>query len=242
MKKIVFILLIAIILTSFISSKHTQTIYESDTLKIEQVTKNVFKHISYLETKDYGKVPCNGMIYFNENEAIIFDTPTNSEASVELIKWIGEKTIKAVIITHFHIDCLGGLDQFHSEKITSYANHLTIQLAKENNQALPKNGFNKRLDLKIGNEVVVAEHFGEGHTKDNIVGYIPSEKVMFGGCLVKALNYSKGNIEDANTTAWPKTIENIKQKLPNVETIIPGHGNNGGAELLEYTIRIFKEN
>jgi len=67
-----------IILISFCSCKtqyDKNNSYITDDLKIEQLTKNTFVHTSYLNTKSFGKVPCNGMIVIDNNEAIIYDTP-----------------------------------------------------------------------------------------------------------------------------------------------------------------------
>ncbi len=239
MKSLLQILLIIFILNGCKPNKHRYNNYKSETLKIEHISENVFKHISYLDTKSYGKYPCNGMIYINGNEAIVFDTPTNNKASSELIRWIGKKHIKAVVVTHFHIDCLGGLQEFHSSGIKSFATNKTIKLAKENNKILPKNGFDQTMVFHIGNEVVYAKFFGQGHTKDNIIGFIPKEKTLFGGCLIKHLNAPKGNLADANTEDWSKTIEKIKHEFPKIENVIPGHGKSGGIELLDYTINQF---
>jgi hypothetical protein len=38
----------------------------------------------------------------------------------------------------------------------------------------------------------LTKFFGEGHTKDNVVAYFLSEKILFGGCLLKELEASKG--------------------------------------------------
>jgi len=121
----------------FSTCKQSQQVYEnytSEVLKIEQVGDHIFQHTSYLKTRSLGIVPCNGMVYINKNEAIVFDTPVNDKASEELINWIGEKHIKAIVVTHFHIDCLGGLAKFHAKGIPSYATNQTIQLAKEKNK------------------------------------------------------------------------------------------------------------
>ena len=239
MKSILYILGIVVILNSCNSNTTTSNPYSSENLKIEKISENIFRHISYLNTNDFGKVSCNGMIYLNGNKAIVFDTPTNDEASAELINWIGEKDIEAVVITHFHADCLAGLKEFHSNGIKSYANNKTIELAKANNYILPQNGFDKKLEINIGNEIVLTKYFGQGHTIDNVIGYIPSEKAMFGGCLIKRLGAGKGNLEDANIVDWPITVAAIKKEFPEVEVIIPGHGKNGGKELLNYTIELF---
>jgi metallo-beta-lactamase class B len=241
MQQGIYLIVVIFIFTSCKTSKLELDNYESEIIKIEKINNNVFKHISYLETKDYGKVSCNGMIFVKNNEAIIYDTPTNNEASKALINWFEKTNIKAVIVTHFHIDCLGGLQVFHSNGIKSYSNKLTIELAKKDKQVLPENGFDNKLEINVGGTKVFAQFFGEGHTKDNIVGYIPTAKTLFGGCLIKALDASKGNLNDANTMEWSKSVSRIEKQMPKLEIIIPGHGKSGGIELLEYTIDLFDE-
>ena len=218
-------------------------VYKSDDLTINQIAENSFQHISFKQTNDFGNVPCNGLIVKNWNEAIVFDTPTNDKSSEKLIKWIRETLnckVNAIIPTHFHDDCLGGLKAFHENDIPSYAYFKTIELAKENNYVVPKNSFKDSLILKVGDENIIAKFFGEGHTKDNIVGYFPSENIMFGGCLIKELDASKGYLGDANLKDWSNTVENVKRSYPNVKIIVPGHGEYGNIKLLDYTINLFK--
>ncbi len=218
-------------------------VYQSEHLIITQISYNSFQHTSFLQTNDFGNVPCNGLIVRNNNEVIIFDTPTHDKSSEELIKWLEESQkvkINAIIPTHFHDDCLGGLKSFHEKNIRSYAHSKTIELAKENKYEIPKNSFENELTLKVGNEITIAKFFGEGHTKDNIVGYFPSEKVLFGGCLIKEIDATKGYLGDANVANWPETVEKIKKEYPKVKIVIPGHGEFGNQELLDYTIKLFK--
>ncbi len=221
----------------------SKRVYKSKKLIIKQISENTFQHISFLQTNDFGNVPCNGLIVRNNNETIIFDTPTNTSTSEELINWV-KKTlnckINAIIPTHFHNDCLAGLKAFEKYNIPSYANIETIKLAKENNLSFPENGFIDSLCLKVGNEIIITKFFGEGHTKDNIIGYFPSENVMFGGCLIKTLNATKGFLGDANTVEWSNTVEKVKKAYPNVKIVVPGHGDCGNMELLDYTIKLFK--
>lgn len=228
---------------SFTLSAQSKTVYETKTLKIEQIAQNSFVHVSYLQTQDFGYVACNGMVVIDRNEAIVFDTPTNDQVSEELIHWLKtekQAEVKALVVTHFHVDCLGGISAFHSRGIPSYANNLTITLARKNNRELPKNGFSKSLKLTVGKKKVINTFIGEGHTKDNIVGYFPSENVLFGGCLVKSVGASKGNLEDANELAWSQTMRDLKKAIPEVKIVVPGHGQTGNAELLDYTEQLFK--
>lgn len=219
-----------------------KNIYQSKDLIIKQIDKSSYEHISYSQTNDFGKVPCNGLIVRNNNEVLVFDTPIDDKSSQELIKWIKEELhckINAIIPTHFHNDCLGGLKAFHDNAVPSYAYFKTIELAAENKYVVPQNSFRDSLNLKVGNENVIVKFFGEGHTRDNVVGYFPNENIMFGGCLVKELDAGKGYLGDANVAEWSTTVEQVKKSYPNVKTVVPGHGDFGNSKLLDYTIKLF---
>lgn len=218
--------------------------YTTDNIIIKKVKDHVYQHTTFLETVDFGKVPCNGMIVFDEKEAIVFDTPVDDATSAELINWVKDSLdckIVAVIPTHFHYDCLGGLEEFHKHEIPSYALNRTTATAKSKDYPIPKNSFDSLLKLNVGSKEVIAEFNGEGHTKDNIIGYFPSEKIMFGGCLVKEIDAGKGNLEDANVNDWSETVMKIKDKYPDTEVVIPGHGELGDKALLDYTVKLFEE-
>lgn len=219
-------------------------VYESETLRIERLTDHTFVHISFLDTNEFGKVACNGMIVIDQGEALVFDTPTTNETSTELIHWIQNRNgarVNAVVVTHFHTDCLGGLEGFHLNNIPSYALGRTRDYAAQNGVTVPQNGFDSHLELKVGTEKVFAEFFGEGHTKDNIIGYMPSDKVMFGGCLIKSDGAGKGNLNDANVKEWSNSVGRLKEKYPKIQKVVPGHGSAGGMGLLDHTMELFKE-
>ncbi|WP_159467444.1 subclass B1 metallo-beta-lactamase [Dyadobacter sp. 3J3] len=218
-------------------------VYRSKGLIVTQITKNAFEHTSFKQTNDFGNVGCNGLIVRNNNESIIFDTPINDKISEELIKWIKETLhckINAVIPTHFHDDSAGGLKAFDDHGIPSYAYFKTIELTKENNFVVPKNSFADSLVLKVGDQQTITKFFGEGHTKDNVVGYFPAENVLFGGCLIRASDAGKGYVGDANVADWSVTVEKVKKGYPDVKIVVPGHGHYGNIELLDHTINLYK--
>ncbi|MCO5238383.1 subclass B1 metallo-beta-lactamase [Chryseobacterium arthrosphaerae] len=245
--KTLFIILCFTIFSSCSSQKKIdfkpKGIYKTNDLVVTQISENAFTHISYLQTNDFGNVPCNGLIVRDNNEVIIFDSPTNDKSAEELIKWVKETLnckINAIIPTHFHDDCLGGLKAFNNHNIPSYAYFKTIELARENKYEIPKNSFDNSITLKVGTKNVSVKFFGEGHTKDNVVGYFPSENIMFGGCLIKELNAGKGYLGDANIAEWSNTVEKVKMEYLNVKIVVPGHGEYGNSEILDYTIKLFK--
>lgn len=217
--------------------------YQSSTLTIQQVSPHVYLHTSFLETASFGRVACNGIVVVDQGEAIVFDTPATDSATVELLAYTEQQLkvrVKAVIPTHFHADCLGGLAQFHQRNIPSYALNTTIQLAAARQATVPQQGFAERLVLRVGRQEVIAHFLGEGHTRDNIVAYVAAEQVLFGGCLIKELGAGKGNLEDANVQAWPLTVAKLQQTYPRTRVLIPGHGKAGGLELSAYTRQLFQ--
>lgn len=247
MKKNALKLIVVLVLTIISSCKNEKEktiVYQSETLLIEQITPTVFKHKSYLQTQSFGKVGCNGMVYITNNEALVFDTPTDNEVSKELINWIKNErkaSVNGVVVNHFHEDCLGGLRAFHNKSIPSYASNKTIELATKDSVVIPINGFETILELQLGNHKVITQYFGEAHTIDNTVSYVVDENVLFGGCMVKSLKAGKGNLADANVNEWSNTVATIKSTFPNIQYVIPGHGKVGGTDLLDYTINMFKE-
>ncbi len=242
-----YILLLAVLLTGC-KATNTATgteVYSTKKLIITRISNNVYEHTSYLNTGQFGKVPCNGMVVINGNEAVVFDTPATDKSATELIAWTTKQhvTIKAVIPTHFHDDCLGGLAAFHKQGIASYASERTITLAKADSRGLtiPQYNFKDSLSLSVGDKEVTAVFFGEGHTRDNVVGYFAPDNVMFGGCLIKELSGTKGNLTDANVNEWTKTVEKVKAAYPDVKVVIPGHGRIGDKSLLDYTGNLFSK-
>jgi metallo-beta-lactamase class B len=238
-----FLAILLFTLCSFESVEAQESIYRSQALEIHQISPNAYLHISYLNTDDFGRVACNGLVVIHAGEAIVLDTPVDREASLSLIHWIEQEMgakVKGVIATHFHNDCLGGLESFHHRSVPSFANEKTIQLARKEVIEIPQNGFKDQMTFQVGNLQVESVFLGEGHTTDNVVCYVKEEKLLFGGCLVKEVGAGKGFLGDANLLEWSNTIQRVREKFPETQWVIPGHGKWGGQELLEYTQALFR--
>ena len=221
-------------------------LYTSNHLSIYRLSDHVYAHLSYLQTNDFGRVPCNGMIVINKNEAAIFDTPANDSSTSELIQYLSSTLhvkIKAIVPTHFHEDCVAGIEKFIQKNIPVIAHDQTIDLLKTTGKSYSKPfvAFNKNHKIKLADKKVYLEYHGQGHTKDNVVAYFPVDEALFGGCLIKEMNASKGYLGDANLSAWPTTVKKLKAKHSKLRIVIPGHGDGGGIELLDYTISLFSE-
>lgn len=239
---------VLVLLLLFASTSNAQEILKKITvnndLEIVQLTPNVYQHISYAEFSGFGRVECNGMILTNGDKAFLFDTPPTDQLTKQLVEYITQ-TLKHKVVgfipNHWHSDCIGGLAYLQSLGVASYANQMTIDIAKTKNLPVPANGFKDSLNLQLGSTSINCYYLGAGHSMDNIVVWIPSEKVLFPGCLVKEVNAKGlGNTVDGDLKAYSRTIEKVLQKFPDAKIVIPGHGAFGGIELVRHTKALLK--
>jgi metallo-beta-lactamase class B len=244
MKNKLLLLFIAVLaLVAANAQDSTKKIRITDDLEIIPLSKNAYLHVSWVTVAPYGRFTDNGLIYISNNEAVIMDTPMNDTLGRLLLNWFKNEfpsvKIKYVIATHFHNDCLGALRSFHEAGIVSFAEQKTINLLPDS-VVKPMFPFDHRMEMKLGKEVVISRYFGEAHTKDNIVTWIPSEKILFGGCMIKSLDGGRGFLGDANVKQWSATVAKVKKEYPDAKIVIPGHGDHGGTELLDHTIKMFE--
>lgn len=224
--------------------RDTMPTVATDELIIKKLSPHIYLHTSFLNSATFGLVDCNGMVVASGGEAVVFDTPADQKSSAALIRYVTAQLkckIIAVIPTHFHEDCVGGLEVFLDNHIPAFASSKTIALLNEKKRTFSKpiQPFHDSITLLAGGQKVAAGFYGEGHTKDNIIGYFAKDQAIFGGCLIKADGATKGNLEDANLAAWSGTVRLVKQRYPDARIVIPGHGPWGTTTLLDYTIKLF---
>jgi len=213
-------------------------------LEVRKLHQNVWMHVSYADLPGYGRVGANGLVILAGPQVIIIDTPWNDALTEQLCKWIeaqGIIVMKEVVVTHHHDDNLGGLRYLIANGYKSFAYSETVKICKEKRLPVPETGI---LNMRRRNSAGVSVEFwypGPGHTEYGLCAYIPEAKILFGGCLVKALsNTSLGNTEEANLAAWPQTLMDMKKKCPDTLIVVPGHGEPGGLELLDHTLKLLE--
>jgi metallo-beta-lactamase class B len=217
----------------------------SKDIEVIRVSKHVLVHVSNADVPGFGVVASNGAIFVDGGEALLFDTPMNDSLTARLVGWISDSLhvkIVGFVPNHWHNDCLGGLNFLHKVGIASYANEMTIAIAKARGIPVPQHGFADSLHLRVGNEVVVCRYFGPAHAKDNIVVWMPSDSVLFAGCMAKDVHSKTlGNLSDADLAGWPTTIARVTEAFPQAKVVVPGHGASGGRELLVHTLELLQK-
>jgi metallo-beta-lactamase class B len=218
----------------------------SPDLELRKLTEHAYLYTSYYDLEKAPHFPANGMVYLDGDKAYVVDTPWRDRETQELIDWVRNNfkvTIQGFIVTHWHQDCMGGLATVHKNGIHSYALDKTREIANAKNLPLPKTTFSDSLVLYLNDKALICKYPGAGHTVDNIIVWLPDEKILFGGCLVKALAWNGlGNINDAVLEDWPITLEDVLLNYPESKIVIPGHGAVGDLSLIRHTISLFKPN
>lgn len=237
---------LCIIIMSAYAQEPSSEITVSDDIQIFKLSDNIYLHRSYFQTENWGKVGANGLLVVKDNQALLIDTPWDNNQTEELFNWMKDYlniSITSAIVSHWHEDRMGGLDFLQSKGIKSYANQMTIDIANEKNLPVPDNGFTDFLTLDFHNIPIECYFLGGGHSTDNILVSLPSENILFGGCVIKDISATNlGNLADADVEAWPFTMEKIIYTFPEVQIVIPGHGAIGGTELLRHTQYLLENN
>lgn len=109
----------------------------------------------------------------------------------------------------------------------------------------PNHTFDLKTDesqvIEIGNEKFELYFPGESHTVDNSVVYIHGENLLFGGCMIRAMSDQRpGYIAYANMVEWPRSVELVMNQFSQSKIVVPGHGFEGGTDLLPHTIEILE--
>jgi metallo-beta-lactamase class B len=239
MKKELLLFTFVVIHLTGICQKKDESIIICKNLELIKISESAYIHVSYNVLPHYGRVSANGLILINKNNAFLFDTPGTDSLTMVLINYLKEHmglSISGFIPNHWHSDCMGGLGYVLSQNIESYANQKTIENARKEGLPLAKHSFQDSLRLLLDDKIIDCYFPGAAHTTDNIVVWIPSEKILFPGCMIKSLNSTDlGNVADGDLNAYPATIEKLIRKFKTAEIVIPGHGKAGSLDLLYHT-------
>lgn len=222
--------------------QETKVWHVTKDLQLIQLTGQSYIHVSWSETPGYGRYSSNGMIYIDGREALLLDTPVTDEVTRTLVRFLEDSLslkITGFVPNHWHEDCMGGLAHLQSVGIPSYAHQMTCDLAKSHDLPIPDLCFTDRMVISVGRQEVICEYPGPAHTLDNIVVWIPSEKILFAGCMVKSTDSRNlGNTSDGDMVNYASTIRNVIEKYGDAVYVVPGHGKWGGHELLSHTLEL----
>jgi len=243
--KIAFCFFLGFLSCSFAMAQDNGKVQLADDVFIEKIADNVWRHVSYKTLPNLGPVPSNGGIAQFGTDILLVDSAWTNAQTKLILDWI-EKALHTrpavAVVTHAHEDRLGGIHEIHARGIRTISSGLTAELAKQQGMEVPQQTFDGKLDLSLGGREVWLRYPGPGHTRDNIVVWIPDKNILFGGCLIKAAQAKDlGNIKEADLAQWPKTVEKVNQEFKQARLVVPGHGDPSGIEAITHTLELLRD-
>lgn len=208
---------------------------------IEPLTENTWLHISGAKFGKDKYYYSNGLIVKRGDSLILIDTAWGAAQTRELLALIKQQInlpVTAAIVTHWHDDRAGGSDVLKSAGIEVFAQPMTLKLAKVNNKPVPENAILElaQAGKKVSWQGLELLYPGPAHSMDNIVVWLPQQKMLIGGCAVRSLGAKNlGYTDDGDVSSWPQAIEHIESHFNHADIVVPGHGKVGDNKLFSHT-------
>ena len=160
----------------------------------------------------------NSTLVIGEEAALLVDAGNTPAQGAELIASAAERAgvpVTHVILTHAHEDHYGGLKGMGEVE----------SLAHENLTAVPvTRTFSMAVSLDLGNQRVEALHFGEAHTRSDVVVFVPGENVVIAGDLLEEGADIQVD-ETTNLSNWPTFLDGVLGATNATTRFVPGHGD-----------------
>lgn len=213
---------------------------------LEPVTDGVWRHVSHHIFEGGVRYSSNGLIVREGDTLTLIDSAWGAAATqkvLDLVKVEIGLPVTRAVVTHAHDDRISGTDMMEASGIKVFAHPMTRALAAETGKSVPKISLpltdEPGATTRLGSIEVV--YPGVGHTHDNLVVWLPSRKLLFGGCAVrpgdaKGLGYH----EEGDPKLWQATIVGLEARFGDAALVVPGHGAVGDAGLLRHTAALLQ--
>lgn len=208
-------------------------------IELRPVSRHVWLHESWAQVPGFGRVSANGLVVVGSRGAVVVDSSwTNAQMAwlLDRVKQATGKQALGVVATHWHNDRAGGFAEANRRGVPTIAEARTDRILATKKLARPTHPFTSVHQLDLGGVKLEVFFPGAGHSTDNTVVYVADDRVLFGGCLIRAGTSNWiGNLSDADVSSWPATMLAVEKRYRDVSIVVPGHGRRGGAELIRHT-------
>ena len=119
MKNLIVFIIAGLIQFNGFSQIDYKKIHVSKDIELIKLSENVYIHVSYSDIPKYGRYPSNGLIFIDNSEAFLFDTPMTDSLTMDLVAWLTDSMklkIVGFVPNHWHDDCMGGLGFLQKQK------------------------------------------------------------------------------------------------------------------------------
>lgn len=164
-----------------------------------------------------------------DNACILID----AGCSLERIREINNKPIKAVFLTHGHFDHIKSIEEYNDLNIPIYANKKILELLNDE-QKNASQQFNQPCRFNIDNiefvenneEIEIDNHiikclYTPGHSIDSMC-YLLDDEILFSGDTIFSVAVGRDDLPTGNTKQLIESLEHILNL--GYKTLFTGHG------------------
>ena len=175
----------------------------------------------------------NTVVFVTRAGVVLVDTKlaNNGEAILDQVRTVSGRAISLIVNTHSHPDHIGSNDYFPAsvEKVT-HENTKKWMAANErvasNPAVMPTKTFSDKLTLGSGRDRIELYHFGAGHTDGDAFVVFPAVRAMMAGDIFAwKMAPLIDSMAGGSVVALSDTLEKTLKGIPNVDTVIEGHGD-----------------
>jgi cyclase len=175
----------------------------------------------------------NTTVFVTQGGVVLVDTklPNNGEPIMNQVRTVTDKPVTMIVNTHSHPDHIGSNEYFPvSVEVVAHENTRKWMAANpqaaSNPATMPDRAFTDRMTLGSGDDRIELYYFGAGHTDGDAFVVFPARRAMAAGDIFA---WKMAPLIDpkagGSVLALPDTLEKAVKGIPDVDTVIEGHGD-----------------
>ncbi|MGB3544733.1 MBL fold metallo-hydrolase, partial [Rubrivirga sp.] len=162
-------------------------------LEVKALTPTVWVHTTYRDVDGFGRVLSNGLVVASGSDALLVDAAWGDDpeqattALLAELRLLWGAGVRRAVVSHHHDDSVGGVPALRRASVPVISTSRTADLMAADGYARPDNVLEggDAWTLRTGDLEVEVFDAGPGHTVDNVVVYVPSAGILYGGCLIR---------------------------------------------------------
>jgi cyclase len=175
----------------------------------------------------------NTVVFVTRTGVVLVDTKlaNNGEAILKQVRTISDRPVSRIINTHSHPDHIGSNGFFPATvEVVTHENTRKWMAANPsvaaNPVVMPDKTFTDRMTVGEGQDRIDLYYFGPGHTDGDAFVVFPAVRAMdVGDIMAWKMAPLIDPMAGGSVVALPDTLEKALKGIPNVDTVIEGHGD-----------------
>lgn len=175
----------------------------------------------------------NTVVFVTSTGVVLVDTKlaNNGEAIMKQVRTVSDRPVTTIVNTHSHPDHIGSNDYFPaSVDVVTQENTRKWMAANPrlaaNPVMMPDRTFTDTLTIGRDKDRIDLYYFGAGHTDGDAFVVFPAVRAMMAGDIFAwKMSPLIDPMAGGSVVALPDTLEKALKGIPDVDTVIEGHGD-----------------